>query len=390
MDINKFKKLENKVKKKAFSDEYKSVNNLLFGLSIFGNIASIFLASLFLHTVLKESMFEVKSDIVIWIVTIILLISLELFKRDIFNKFSKEFLRYKTILVKEVSVLFGFSILVITLSFYATISGANQFSSKNESIVTSGNDVIKKEVDSISNIYSIKIKEVESQNAILFDNLKKYDERIENIDANMLSLGSSSRELREKRGMREEINSIRKDKELNKTYIDENDKKILAIKAELNNEIAKINDKHGNKINEEVEKNNSSSFKFVIISTLIELLILLGVYFNRYFDLRTYLDMKHLLISKDNYKKMVIYHNILDTIFKGDMSVGKLIPNIDSIYEIVKNKDIYISKNEFDESINLFKYLNIIDTKDDNLIMNKELSESKNIIKEYLDINKKG
>ena len=52
MNINEFKKLEEKINGQNFSQGYKNINGLMFVLSIFGHIASIFLAYFALSKVL--------------------------------------------------------------------------------------------------------------------------------------------------------------------------------------------------------------------------------------------------------------------------------------------------------------------------------------------------
>ena len=44
MDLNKFKELEQTIKGENFATEYKNINWVMLGLSLFGNVASIFLA----------------------------------------------------------------------------------------------------------------------------------------------------------------------------------------------------------------------------------------------------------------------------------------------------------------------------------------------------------
>jgi hypothetical protein len=53
MTLNEFNELENKIGKDEFNREYKNINTVMFLLSIFGHIASIFLAYFLVSTIIS-------------------------------------------------------------------------------------------------------------------------------------------------------------------------------------------------------------------------------------------------------------------------------------------------------------------------------------------------
>ncbi len=122
MNINEYKKLEDSIKEESFGKEYKNINAVMFGLSIFGHISSIFLAYFFLSKILEGAI--TNNPFVVFIASIILLSGLELLKRDIFQKFSSQAIKLKTFVHKNIYPLMLLSFAIVSISFYASITGA--------------------------------------------------------------------------------------------------------------------------------------------------------------------------------------------------------------------------------------------------------------------------
>ena len=131
MKINEFKKLEKKINDQNFNQGYKTINMVLTALSYFGHVASIFLAYFMLSKILEGAMTDNK--VAVFIASVVILGGLELLKRDIFDKFSIQYLKLRTF-GKDVMPLFLLSITIIGLSFYASINGAAEYSSKTDKI----------------------------------------------------------------------------------------------------------------------------------------------------------------------------------------------------------------------------------------------------------------
>ena len=158
MKINEFKKLEEKINGQNFNKGYKNINSLMLILSIFGHFASIFLAYFALSKVLG-GVIE-NNPAVVLITSIIMLSGLELLKRDIFDKFSIQYLKAKAF-TKDVLPLFLLSVAIISTSFYASIHGAKEFSSKEAVIEQNQKVVVNQFADSLTAIYNVKVSEVE-------------------------------------------------------------------------------------------------------------------------------------------------------------------------------------------------------------------------------------
>ena len=158
MKINEFKKLEEKINGQNFNQGYKNINVVMLLLSIFGHFASIFLAYFALSKVLG-GVIE-NNPVAVFIASIVMLSGLELLKRDIFDKFSIQYLKVKAF-TKDVLPLFILSLAIIGTSFYASINGAKEFSSKEAVIEQNQKVVVNQFADSLTTVYNVKVAEVE-------------------------------------------------------------------------------------------------------------------------------------------------------------------------------------------------------------------------------------
>ena len=126
MKIKDFDRLEKKLNGQNFHESYGNINKVMTGLSYFGHVASIFLAFFMLSNILLGVM---ENHVVVNIVTVIILSAIELLKRDIFHKFSVMYLKLRAF-TKDVMPLFLLSVTIIGISFYSSIKGAGEYSSK--------------------------------------------------------------------------------------------------------------------------------------------------------------------------------------------------------------------------------------------------------------------
>src|ERR1035437_6604051 len=266
MNINEFKKLEDIIKKQDFNKSYKIINNVLYFLSIFGNLASMFLAFFFISKIITGAITEASNQTIVLIVSVILLAGLEYLKRDLFDKFSMEYLRFKDFLKKEVLTLMMFSLLVISFSFYSSLRGAKEFSSKSIVIEQKTQESINQYNDSLTKVYNIKISNIESE-------IKDTKSKIESKDKEQTELESQIK-LTTQQKLR--IRDLKKDKELLRTEVSTNELKITNTKAELSTTLSNYKEGKSKDSSGKKDENEKNSFMFVIMSTLIELIILIG------------------------------------------------------------------------------------------------------------------
>lgn len=372
MDLNQFKELEETIRGDNFSTEYKNINWVMLGLSIFGNLASIFLAYFLLSKILSAAIID--NPILVTISSVILLSGLELLKRDIFQKLSTKIINKavnKTLLPLAVV-----SIIVVSFSFYATISGAGEFSSKTEEIEKVAEVNTKTYTDSLTNVYNLKIQEIEAEQ-------KDFKDKIEAKDAEQTSLESvqplTPAQRSRVRDLKEEKNILRLD-------LRSADSNIARIKRELNSQITEYEAQVLGKADKEKKENKSNTFLFVAISSLIELVILAGVFFNRYFKIRTYREFKTKLDKDPNFQKWVLYDSILDVVYNQDTKINDKFPSTRNVAELMKLNGTNMLPRDVTDFIKVLSSLNILRTSGGSKYIGKSKETAKEILKSHFNI----
>ena len=109
----------------------------------------------------------------------------------------------------------------------------------------------------------------------------------------------------------------------------------------------------------EINQTEKNSGLFIIISIIIELTILFGVYFNEYYKWRSYSDFKSKIDKDPNYNKWVKYQSILDIIYNEDTKVNDRAPSVKNLHDLCKVNGIFIVGSEVQDVMRLFNNLGI-------------------------------
>jgi hypothetical protein len=338
MKIEKFKELEKKINGQNFNQSYKTINIVLTVLSYFGHIASIFLAYFMLSKVIEGAM--TGNIVVAGIASVILLAGLELTKRDLFDKLSIGYLKNKG-LTKDVLPLFFISIFIICISFYSSIKGAGEFSSKTAEIEVKGKETIKIYNDSLTKLYTGEIKGLE-------DSFKSKDETLTNLQ----NLALTQRLSKDQRTTISDLSTQKKDIQQQVS-----DKKTELATKLKEHETGVTTEAAGKK-----EDNSKNSLIFVIISTLIELIILTGIFFSEYYKFRSYNEFRNKIEKDPNYQKWLLYEEMLKVIFTEDTKVNQKLPSNKSIIDMCKANSLFILPRDIIDFIRLLNSINIIRT----------------------------
>lgn len=327
MDIAKYKRLREEIKDRSFEKKYTGVDWILYYASFFGNLASIFFAFfLWFPSLLKTITMHVADNAVTYgvavVSTIILLGLVEFLKRGVVGIFSSELIEAKyKFSNKSVVGLFVFSSMIVALSFYFSVNGAKEFSK------TSGK----------ANV------EIELVSKSVVDSLVRVGEDSKTpINDELASLRESNKGLRQKRDdtpvnyrtTRESYNNLIKD---NEAQIASNLKKIEDIDLYYKKKIDDQKNLEINTKNANETKDESNIFLFLIVSSFIEVLIVIGVYFRQLYIHRSFYESE--LKLEPIIKKQEKYETLLKLIFKGgDVKVDEQIISFSKLSEIVKNK----------------------------------------------------
>jgi hypothetical protein len=372
MKIQDYKVLEKKINNQNFNEGYKTVNFVLLALSWFGHLASIFLAYFMLSKIISTAMTD--NQVAVFISSIIILSGIELLKRDIFDKFSIQYLKLKSL--QKVMPLFLLSILIIGISFYSSISGAAEFASKEKEIESSKQQVIKQYSDSLNKINDslLLVREVEMKDLRQKLDIKDQEQtEIESIQPLSRQQRQRVADLKNERlTLRDDIEKIESYK---KSQSDEIQIKIKQKRFEIDS-----------KTDENKKDNSKNTIAFVVVSTLIELIILAGVYFNEYYKFRSYREFRDKLEKDPNYQKFLLYEQILQVIYPEDMKMNQKLPSNKSITDMCKVNDMIVLNKDITDFFKIIMNLGIIKVSGNAKYVNKQRDLSFEILQKHFGI----
>ena len=364
MKIKEYEKLDKKINGQNFHESYKNINTVMTGLSYFGHVASIFLAFFMLSKVLLGVM---DNKIVVYIATIIMLSAVELLKRDIFGKFAKLYLKLRSF-TKDVLPLFFLSITIIGISFYSSLKGASEYSSKGDKIEADSKEILKKNIDSLSKPYQLKITLKEKEVSSLELDLNGL--RSQQRQLNDLALSGTLTPAQKKllSSLPKQIKEIELQ---NKPTIDAKNAEIDVIKSDLQKEIKTYETSHNTETSKKKSDNSKNSIAFIIFSTLIEIAILAGVYFNDYYDVRSHREKKAQIEKDPGFQKWKLYSQILSMIYTEDTKMNQKLPSGKSIIDMCKTNDIIILNKDLTDFLKTMATLGVIKVSGSTRYINK-------------------
>ena len=373
MKINEFKKLEEKINGQNFNQGYKNINVVMLLLSIFGHFASIFLAYFALSKVLG-GVIE-NNPVAVFIASIVMLSGLELLKRDIFDKFSIQYLKVKAF-TKDVLPLFILSLAIISTSFYASIHGAKEFSSKEAVIEQTQKETVNLFSDSLTKVYNVKITDIETEIKVNKDKLDAKDKEQTELEAIQPPTRSQKSRIKD---LKDEKTTLRTD--ITKLETDES-----TVKTELATKIKEHETTIGAETEDKKKDNSSNSLAFILISTLIELVILAGVYFNEYYKFRSYKEFRNRLEKDPNYQKWMLYDQILNIIYTEDTKMNQKLPANKGIADMCKVNDIIVMPKDVTDFLKVMNNLGIIKTSGSSRYVNKQRDLAFEILRKQFNI----
>lgn len=380
MKIKEFDELEKKLNGQNFHESYGNINKVMTGLSYFGHVASIFLAFFMLSKILLGVM---ENAAVVYVVTVIILSAVELLKRDIFHKFSVLYLKLRAF-TKDVLPLFILSVTIIGISFYSSIKGAGEYSSRGEKI-EKDSDVLKKAyADSVVKVYQPRIDLVEKQKGTKEESLKVLYDQQEKLNELFLA-GTITRDQKKlQRALETQIKALEKE---NKPFIDEKNNEIKAITKERDDIIKNHEKDTDRETNKKKKDNSSNSLAFIVFSTLIEISILAGVYFNDYYNVRSYREKRDQLEKDPNFQKWKLYNQILELIFTDDTKMNQKLPSNKGIIEICKMNDIIVLPKDVTNFLKTMATIGIIKVSGSTRYVNKVREQAFETLNKHFNID---
>jgi len=374
MKLSEFKKLEDSIKEQDFSKSFKNINKVMFFLSIFGHVSSIFLAYFLVSKILTGAI--VDNPILVAISSIILLSGLELLKREIFDKFSLQQIKYKSVFKSDVLPLMIVSIVIVSISFYSSIKGAQEFSSKSKEIDT--------KVETSVKVYEDSLRLLEKNDvSLLKTKLESIDKKIDEKDQEQTELQNQTELNRQSKTRIKDLKNQIKDLNIEKSSLKA---EIDTIQKRSERKILGYKKQEESKGLEKKVENKDNSFFFVMISTLIELVILFGVYFNEYYKFRSYSDFKEKIEKDENYQKWYNYNQILNIIFNKDTRINDKLPSMKTIQELCKVNGLVFLNKDMVSAFKMFSSLGVIKSAGNSKYIAKSKETSIELLKNHFNI----
>lgn len=327
MHLDRYQNLREKIRNRTFEKKHKSTEYWLYRTSFLGNIGSIFFAFFLINPSLNKTIANIAGDgIVAYAISIVLTITFltffELMKRILFKAFSSDFISAGNKFKDKSQILqFILCLSIISASFYFSLSGAAEFSR----LSIKQNSTIEK----VTKLQSDSLKFVAE------DRKKPFLDEIE-------SLRSSNKDLRIKRdntpinyrNTRAQYNALILD---NEKSIESNLQKIKELDQEIKGTISEIKSEADTIKDKNILSDNKLIWLFLIISTIIELVIIIGVWFREYYSFAIFVEneekLEPILIKKEKYEFL------LDLVYRsGKVKKDEEVISLYELTNMVQNK----------------------------------------------------
>lgn len=306
MKISKYIELEKQFEDKTFEGNYGVLDNILHYSSFLGNAASIFFAFFFLNQLLTKTTSDFAGRlIIIGIASVVFLTGFELLKRFVLKSFSFAFLRSKKF-TTDVVYNATFAAILLAGSFYLSLNGAKVFADQSEKVEQQSAIAVSSQIDSLNSIFdeqlAYKIAERNGviknrdmitskiEDAVYTSRLKEYNALIQQNNEEIRRVDA-------------EIARLREEKKSNITIIKEevSSSSIIKVNKIFKNQIA-----------------------FILISSFIEILILVGIFFHSFFISKVYGELKNNAENIERYRIHQVYMDLLKMFYGVSTNLGTL------------------------------------------------------------------
>lgn len=349
MDLNKYSELRDKIKSQDFETKNKDVDRWLNVFSYIGNIGSIFFAYFLVFPALEKAISAnlLQGDFSTYLagfITVLILGGFELLKRKVLANLSFDIVKNRFKIQKSLVSWFVFSIAIVSASFYFSLNGAINFASTSQEKNITIENTAQVEIDSINLIYQKRKQTLIDDNDGYRKSNTEYRDKIAETPLNY-------------RTVRKELQDMI---DANNESIDANDVRIAALDNELNSLIKNIEERQTSEQTQNEDEDMSNILLFLIISTSIEFIIILGIYFDKYYDYNVYLsnmsELETIFKKRDRYKTLIKF------IFKeGMLGQDQQIMGKTKLLTLIKEKSNIPTPNKFlDSFLNDMDYLGII------------------------------
>ena len=282
--------------------------------------------------------------------------------------FSTEFIKnkFKIFKLNMVSFLIGVLVLIIG-SFYFSLNGAMKFVDNRKIFQEQTEFNVQERVDSLNMFYFNQyIKPLMNENKTLSEQNTKYTDQ-----ASTTSFRTRYTDL---------INT-------NNQKIESNRSQIIQYETRRDNEITTVKQSQNSKLNQALIDNRSNIISFIIISCLIELIIMLGIYYDRFFDYKIIEEYEKTIVSTPEFKTWYKFNSLLNLIYSKVSDIGEQLPSTNALSELCEVSGNRTDKSTMDKFIKIMYYLGIVSLQGNRRILNMNKETGLKKLKDYFEIN---
>lgn len=371
ISYNKYLKFKEDLNK-SYSQKFSAIRKGSVAFSLFGNAASIFFAYFFFVSIFSTTMYNIN-PLVLGIGVVGFLTLFEFVKRYVFDIFSINVIKLKSKFFKSSKISFLFATLIlIAFSFMFSLNGAQKLVNKEKQNIEITQNNIQEQVDSVNTYYLETYINAKSE-----ENKSLIDQRQKDLDYLDNGFWKSNTE---RNNVNERITNVDK-------RIGVNDSIIAYYNAEKNKIIDEIKQSENSTLLSDQLQNEINIIYFLLLSAIIEIIIMVGIYYNRKYENVVIKEYEDEIVNTAQFKKWKLSNSILETIFNyGDIRVDEPLPSIKSITEVIEANEMPITKKELDDTLKIFKFLKISETRGSRRYLKMDINEAKFTLNNYFKI----
>jgi len=389
MDFSKFKQLKQRLDSNDYYTNWVGIKNGAFLFSYLAQGAIIAFGFFYVYNVI----YNVEPDWSPWLIGAIslsFLTAYEIFKRSITDKWAQDVVKNGIKSSGEFLILSLVSLLLYSGSFYVSLNGAMQFADKTTKISEETFQDINVVRDSIYNKYEQQILKYDSiKNTIVERQLndptiKMYNQAVERYSQRAWK---TDKDLVESLKPSYDATIERYNKELADV-----DAQIQKLRDDRDADIKNAEEHITTKSEKQTELTQVSSQKFVIFSSIFEIIIIFGVWFRRYFQRRSIDEWHEKLQNDPKLARWYKWDNMLDILYRAKFNVLESGNQIQSAKDFVTNcklEGIFISESEAKEFFKVLTTLEILETRGSRKYILQGYDGAKNILAKQFDVDVK-
>ena len=141
------------------------------------------------------------------------------------------------------------------------------------------------------------------------------------------------------------------------------------------------------KADDKIEENADNPVRFLVFSTIIELVILFGIFFINYYKVRSLEEYEELVAKNPKYKMFNQWNELITMIFKKGTRLGDTLPYKTEMSKLIKANALDFSTKEIDDALKVFTHLGILKKKGNKKAISLGEDDARSMIKEHFKID---